>query len=88
MVLHKVGSVVQLNQGDTKANWIVVDVASAQKGQLVLLAHEDELDKVGGWMPADCLHASDINHKDRALLLSAFAATKRGKELVKGLMQA
>ena len=85
MTIHKIGSIVQLNQGNTESNWIVVDVASHQKGQMVLLAHEDELDKVGGWMPADCLHESDINHRDRQLLLAAFAQTKRGKELIKAL---
>lgn len=86
MTLHKIGSLVCLNQGDTKSKWLVADVASHQEGQMVHVVHEDELGCAGNWMPADCFHEAEVNNKDRALILSAFAQTRRGKELIKELM--
>lgn len=75
---------VQLNQGNTKDYCIVADIQDFGE-RSVLLKHEDELDAAGGWMPEACVHKADINHRDRALLLAAFADTKRGKEIVRSL---
>jgi hypothetical protein len=84
----KIGSVVQLNQSNTKDNWVVADIRpSAYKGNELLLKHEDELDCAGGWMPEGCVKESDINHRDRAFLLAAFAGTKRGREIVRAVTQ-
>lgn len=79
----KIGSVVQLNQGDTKSNWVVTGVHNA----MVDVVHEDELSCAPHTAFASMFHQSDINKRDRDFLLTAFADTKRGKEIVKALTQ-
>lgn len=82
----KIGSVVQLNHGDTASNWVVADIRpSNYKGNELLLRHEDELNCAGSWMPEGCVKESNISHRDRSFLLAAFADTRRGREIVRAL---
>ena len=77
----KIASIVQLNQGDTKINRVVV----ARENDVLEVVHEDELDCKPMLAPVGIFHESDISHRDRAFLLTAFADTKRGKEIVRSL---
>lgn len=86
---YKIGSVVQLNQGNTQDHWVVGEVYAQGKssGQALLLLHEDELDCAGSWIPSGCVHMASIAEGHRKMLLQSFAQTRKGMEIIRALTQ-